>query len=56
MALPIKPTPYLKGKDAEKFEDKILQGLKNPTGYIATPKLNRAKRKLSEYASRHRQK
>lgn len=34
-----KATPTLTGKDAVRFEEKVREGLKNPTGLIPTPKL-----------------
>jgi len=56
MALPVKPTPCLKGRDAKKFEKKLFDDLKKPTKLVDTPKLNQAKRKLEEYASKGGQK
>ena len=47
MALPIAPTPVLKGKDADRFEAMIEEGLKHPTGPVPTPKLDEAIKKLN---------
>jgi hypothetical protein len=52
MALPIAPTPVLRGKDAERFDARVMEDLKNPTYAIATPKLENAKLLVREYAER----
>ncbi len=52
MALPIAPTPILRGKDAEEFDRKIEYGLKNPVYPVPTPKLDNAKRLIKEYADK----
>lgn len=56
MALPVKPTPYLKGREAKNFEKRLEEDLKKPARLIDTPRLQQAKQKLEEYASRIRQK
>lgn len=43
MALPITPTPVLKGKEASDFLHKIENDLKKPSTYIPTPNLWRVK-------------
>jgi hypothetical protein len=52
MAMPIVPTPVLWGRDAEKFEKKIAEDLKNPTTLKSTPKLEEARVLAREYAQR----
>ena len=52
MALPIAPTPILRGKDAEEFDRKIAEGLKHPVYPVPTPKLENAKRLIKAYAER----
>ena len=44
-----KPTPILKGKDAERFETRILHDLKTPCKLIETPKLEQARNMVIEY-------
>jgi len=43
MSLPIAPTPELKGKNAERFLQRVKEGLENPCGPVPTPKLEQAK-------------
>jgi len=43
MSLPIAPTPVLKGKDAERFEAMVKEGLKHPCGPVPTPGLDQAR-------------
>jgi len=52
MALPISPTPVLRGKDAREFEKKICEGLKRPSYLTATPKLDEARKLAREYANK----
>jgi len=42
MALPIAPTPELKGKHAERFMAMVEEGLKHPTGPVPTPGIEKA--------------
>ena len=42
MALPIAPTPELKGKDAEKFLKRVQDQENIPVGLVPTPRLQRA--------------
>ena len=42
MSLPIRPTPALKGKDAERFLAMVKEGLKHPCGPVPTPGLEQA--------------
>jgi hypothetical protein len=55
MALPIAPTPVLRGKDANEFEKKLRKGLKNPTTLISTPKLQEARKLAIQYANRNKE-
>ncbi len=43
MSLPIRPTPTLKGKDAERFLAMVEEGLKHPCGPVPTPGLEQAR-------------
>jgi hypothetical protein len=52
MALPIAPTPILRGKDAERFDARVREDLERPTSAVATPKLENAKLLVREYAER----
>ena len=48
MALPIAPTPALKGKDAERFMAMVEEGLKHPCGPIPASGLEEAIKKVLE--------
>ena len=50
MALQVAPTPVLKGKDVERFDKLVKEGLKKRTKLVPTPKLDEARRKIREYA------
>jgi hypothetical protein len=52
MALPIEPTPVLRGRDAKKFENKIKEDLKHPVHLKPTPKLEEARTLVKEYVDR----
>ena len=54
MALPITPTPVLRGKDAREFDRRIKEGLNKPTTLIATPNLEGARKLAIEYANRYK--
>jgi hypothetical protein len=54
MALPITPTPVLRGKDAREFDRRIKEGLNKPTNLIATPNLEGARKLAIEYANRYK--
>jgi len=44
----IKATPILNKKEWKEFNKKIEEGLKNPVGFVPTPKLEGARKKLLE--------
>jgi len=50
MALPIRPTPELRGKAAEDFERKVSEGLKRPLKVSTPPSLDRARKAVFEGA------
>ena len=50
MALPIQPTPILKGKVAREFENRINRDLAHPVELKDTPKLEQARKSVKEYA------
>ncbi len=52
MALPIAPTPILRGKDAQRFVLTVANDLKRPASYVPTPKLAEAERLVREYATK----
>ncbi len=52
MALPIAPTPVLKGKEAADFLAKVERDLKNPVGYVPTPRLAKAREIIKRNASK----
>jgi len=49
MALPIAPTPILRGREAKKFDEKLANDLKNPTTLKPTPMLEEARRIVRSY-------
>ena len=49
MALPIKDTPVLVGKDASDFLRRIERDLKKPSIYIPTPNLWRVKKIIKKH-------
>lgn len=53
MAIPIAPTPVLKGKEAIDFQKRLDADLKRPAKLKATPKLGKARDLIKEYASRY---
>ena len=53
MALPITPTPILNEEDSIRFMQLIEDGLKNPTGPVPTPKLEKARLLVLEYMRKH---
>lgn len=50
MALPIQPTPILRGKAARAFEKMINQGLETPAYLKDTPKIEQARKSVKKYA------
>ena len=50
MALPIRPTPTLNVRESKRFMELIEEGLKNPTGMVPTPKLEKARLLVLEHA------
>ena len=55
MALPIAPTPILRGKDVDKFNKIIEEGLKNKKPLPPLPDLSKARRKIREYVEQQKQ-
>ncbi len=51
MALPIAPTPLLRGKDAERFVRTVARDLKHPASYVPTPKLEEARKLVRQYVA-----
>ncbi|WP_321419329.1 hypothetical protein [uncultured Desulfobacter sp.] len=54
MAIPIAPTPVLKGKEVVDFQKRLDADLKRPAKFIETPKLGKGKELLKQYASRYK--
>jgi glutamate formiminotransferase len=50
MALPIQPTPILKGKIAKEFEKRIQHDLQIPAYLKPTPKIEEARKAVKQYA------
>ncbi|MEA3240702.1 MAG: hypothetical protein U9P37_03875 [Pseudomonadota bacterium] len=51
MAMPITPTPALKGSEANRFFKVISKGLEKPTSLTPTPKLERARKIITDNAA-----
>lgn len=54
MALPVAATPVLKGRSAKKFEERIKADLKKPTRLVDTPKLEKTRMLVREYAGKRK--
>jgi hypothetical protein len=52
MALKIQPTPILQGEEAKNFEERILKDLKRPSRLVDTPKIEKARMLVKEYAAK----
>jgi hypothetical protein len=52
MALPIKPTPILRGKDAERFERDILRNATDPSRKVSQEHYSRAMKTYSAVMKR----
>jgi hypothetical protein len=50
MALPIQPTPILKGRTAKAFEERIKNDLSRPAYLKSTPRLEQARAAVKAYA------
>ena len=50
MARPIMPTPVLKGKQADKFDQRLKEDLKRPVSLVDTPRLEQARKLVADYA------
>ena len=44
MAMPVTPTPMLKGREANKFFKVVCKGLENPASFTPTPNLDQARK------------
>jgi len=53
MATPIAPTPILKGKEAVEFQKRLESDLKRPVSLVETPKIEKARELIKQYASKH---
>ncbi|AII58752.1 hypothetical protein X792_05140 [Dehalococcoides mccartyi CG1] len=51
MALPISPTPVLRGKEAASFLTRMHENENKPVSIIPTPKLDQVAKLVKEYAS-----
>jgi hypothetical protein len=52
MAMPIAPTPVLQGKEAVDFQMRLDADLKRPVKLVKTPKIQKARELIKQYASR----
>ena len=50
MATRIAPTPMLNAKESRKFLKNVQRDLKSPVDYVPTPKLQKARELIEEYA------
>ncbi len=51
MAMPIAPTPVLQGKEAVEFQKRLDADLKRPVKLVPTPKIQKARELIRQYAS-----
>jgi len=49
MAIPIGATPVLRGKEADRFAELVIESEKHPVKFVATPKLEKARAMVKEY-------
>ena len=54
MAMPIAPTPILKGKEAVDFQKRLDADLNRPAIIVETPRLEKARELIRKYASRYK--
>lgn len=54
MAMPIAPTPVLKGKEVIDFQKRLDADLKRPAKLVETPKLEQARELVKQHASKHK--
>ncbi|SDU38914.1 MULTISPECIES: hypothetical protein [Desulfobacula] len=54
MAIPIAPTPVLKGKEAVEFQKRLDADLKRPVSLVDTPKLEKARKLIKQYAAQYK--
>jgi hypothetical protein len=55
MALPIQPTPILRGKAGRRFEKKIKKDLKSPTTLVDTPRLEEARKLVQKHGEKRQE-
>jgi len=55
MALPIQPTPILRGKAGRRFEKKIKKDLKSPTTLVDTPRLEEARKLVRKHGEKRQE-
>ena len=54
MAIPIGATPVLKGREAKRFIQLVIESEKHPVKYVATPKLEKAREMVKRYSEKKR--
>ncbi len=54
MAMPIAPTPVLKGREVTEFQMRLDADLKKPVSLVETPKIRKARELIKQYASKHK--
>lgn len=55
MSLPIAPTPILRGKDVDRFNKMVEEGLKNKKPLPELPNLDEARKKIRAYVEKQKQ-
>lgn len=50
MARPIEPTPILKGREAKRFDERLINDLRHPVSLVPTPKLDQARELVLKHA------
>jgi hypothetical protein len=54
MAMPIAPTPVLKGREAVEFQNRLDADLKKPVSLVDTPKIQKAREMIKQHASQYK--
>jgi len=50
MVRPIEPTPILKGREAKRFDERLINDLRHPVSLVPTPKLDQARELVLKHA------
>ncbi len=54
MAMPITPTPILKGREVTEFQNRLDADLKKPVSLVDTPRIQKAREMIKQHASKYK--